>query len=100
MQCVNCSVTLTYHRRDRRMLCHYCNYAEKVPSRLSASARASISIFSGMGSEKVEEELHREFPKARDRAPGPRYGDAVSGNTKRFSTVFARATTTFWSARR
>ena len=35
VQCVNCSVTLTYHRRDRRLLCHYCNYAEKVPSRLS-----------------------------------------------------------------
>ena len=28
---MNCSVTLTYHRRDRRMLCHYCNYAERVP---------------------------------------------------------------------
>ncbi len=32
MECVNCAVTLTYHRRDRRMLCHYCNYAQKVPS--------------------------------------------------------------------
>ena len=27
VQCVNCSVTLTFHRRDRRMLCHYCSYA-------------------------------------------------------------------------
>ena len=26
LECANCSVTLTYHRRDRRMLCHYCNY--------------------------------------------------------------------------
>ena len=32
VECVNCSVTLTYHRRDRRMLCHYCNYSQKVPS--------------------------------------------------------------------
>ena len=32
VQCVNCSLTLTYHQRDRRLLCHYCNYAEKVPS--------------------------------------------------------------------
>src|SRR5207249_2390203 len=32
VSCVNCAVTLTFHRRDRRMLCHYCNYAEKVPS--------------------------------------------------------------------
>ena len=32
VQCINCSVTLTYHRRDRRLLCHYCGYAEKIPS--------------------------------------------------------------------
>jgi len=29
---MNCSVTLTFHKRDRRLLCHYCGYAEKVPS--------------------------------------------------------------------
>ena len=33
VECVNCSVTLTYHRRDRRMLCHYCNYSQRVPDR-------------------------------------------------------------------
>ncbi len=32
VQCINCSLTLTYHKRDRRLLCHYCGYAEKVPS--------------------------------------------------------------------
>src|SRR5262249_13713518 len=31
VQCINCSVTLTYHKRDRRLLCHYCGYAEKPP---------------------------------------------------------------------
>ncbi len=31
VQCINCSLTLTYHKRDRRLLCHYCGYAEKVP---------------------------------------------------------------------
>ena len=29
VECANCSVTLTYHRRDRRMLCHYCNYSTR-----------------------------------------------------------------------
>jgi len=62
--CVNCSLTLTYHRRDRRMLCHYCNYAEKVPSRCPKCQSEHI-YFLGVGSEKVEEELHRELPKAR-----------------------------------
>ncbi len=64
VQCVNCAVTLTFHRRDRRMLCHYCNYAEKVPKACPKCASEYIQ-FIGIGSERVEEELHREFPEAR-----------------------------------
>ena len=64
IQCVNCSVTLTFHRRDRRLLCHYCNYAEKVPS-VCPKCQSEHIYFLGLGSEKVEDELHREFPKAR-----------------------------------
>jgi primosomal protein N' (replication factor Y) (superfamily II helicase) len=64
LQCVNCSVTLTFHRRDRRMLCHYCNYAAKVPN-LCPKCHSEHVYFLGIGAERVEEELHREFPKAR-----------------------------------
>src|SRR6185369_861151 len=32
IECRNCSVTMTYHRREQRLLCHYCDYAEPVPS--------------------------------------------------------------------
>jgi primosomal protein N' (replication factor Y) (superfamily II helicase) len=64
LQCANCSVTLTYHRRDRRMLCHYCNYAEKVPDRCAKCDSEQIQ-FLGVGSERVEQELHDAFPKAR-----------------------------------
>src|SRR6266852_250505 len=64
VQCRNCSVTLTYHRRDRRLLCHYCSYAERVPSRCPKCQSEHI-YFLGVGSEKVEEELHRAFPRAR-----------------------------------
>lgn len=64
VQCVNCSVTLTYHRRDRRMLCHYCSYAERVPS-LCPKCKSEHIYFLGLGSERVEDELHREFPQAR-----------------------------------
>ncbi len=64
VQCRNCSVTLTYHRRDRRLLCHYCGYAERVPS-ICPKCRSEHIYFLGVGSEKVEEELHREFPRAR-----------------------------------
>jgi primosomal protein N' (replication factor Y) len=64
MQCVNCSVTMTYHRRDRRMLCHYCNYSAKVPERC-AKCDSDFMQFVGLGSERVEDELHGAFPKAR-----------------------------------
>ncbi len=64
VQCRNCSVTLTYHRRDRRLLCHYCGYAERVPS-ICPKCRSEHIYFLGVGSEKVEDELHRDFPRAR-----------------------------------
>ena len=44
LQCTNCAVCLTYHRRDRRMLCHYCGYAERVPTD-ARNATAIISSF-------------------------------------------------------
>ena len=64
ISCINCSVTLTFHRRDRRLLCHYCNYAEKVPS-VCPKCQSEHIHFMGVGSEKAEDELHRDFPKAR-----------------------------------
>ena len=64
LECVHCSVTLTYHRRDRRMLCHYCNYSERVPERCPKCDSEYIQ-FLGLGSERLEAELHGAFPKAR-----------------------------------
>ncbi len=64
LECANCSVTLTYHRRDRRMLCHYCNYSERVPERCPKCDSEYIQ-FLGLGSERLEAELHGAFPKAR-----------------------------------
>jgi primosomal protein N' (replication factor Y) len=82
VQCVNCAVTLTYHRRDQRLLCHYCNYAERVPSKCPKCGSEHI-YFLGIGSERVEEELHHLFPRARiarmDR-------DTVTGK-RRYETI-------------
>ncbi len=64
VQCMNCSVTLTHHRRDRRLLCHYCGYAEKIPS-VCPKCQSEHIHFMGSGSERVEDELHGEFPEAR-----------------------------------
>jgi len=64
MECVNCSVTMTYHRRDRRMLCHYCNWSAKVPDRCP-KCDSDYMQFIGLGSERLEDELHTAFPRAR-----------------------------------
>ncbi len=63
-ECENCSVTLTFHRRDRRMLCHYCGHAARVPERCPKCDSEHIQ-FLGLGSERVEDELHGAFPRAR-----------------------------------
>jgi len=62
--CANCSVVLTHHRRDRRMLCHYCGYAEKIPEECPKCGSDYIQ-FLGSGSERVEETLQEQFPSAR-----------------------------------
>jgi primosomal protein N' (replication factor Y) len=62
--CENCSVVLTLHRRDRRMLCHMCGYAEKVPEACAKCGSEHIQ-FLGTGSERVEDELHQHLPTAR-----------------------------------
>ena len=64
VECANCSVTLTYHRRDKRMLCHYCNASTRVPDRCP-KCQSDYIQFLGVGSERVEEELHAAFPRAR-----------------------------------
>jgi primosomal protein N' (replication factor Y) len=64
VECVNCAVTLTFHKRDYRLLCHYCGFAQKVPSICPKCASEHI-YFVGLGSERVEEELHHAFGAAR-----------------------------------
>src|SRR5208337_2278501 len=84
VQCINCALTLTFHKRDRRLLCHYCGYAEKVPS-VCPKCSSDHVYFLGVGSERVEEELHRAFPAARiarlDR-------DTVTGK-RQYETILA-----------
>jgi primosomal protein N' (replication factor Y) len=82
IECRNCSVTLTYHRREQRLLCHYCDYAEPVP-KLCPKCGGEYIYFLGSGSEKVEEHLHEAFPRARiarldrDAARGKKQYEAI-----------------------
>ena len=53
MQCPNCDVTLTYHRSERVIVCHYCNHRQMVPRVCPQCGR--IIYFVGEGTEKLEE---------------------------------------------
>ncbi len=64
VECENCSVTLTYHKREQRLLCHYCDFAAPIPKECPA-CKGEYIHFQGSGSEKVEDQLRNEFPKAR-----------------------------------
>jgi primosomal protein N' (replication factor Y) len=64
VQCVNCSIALTYHKNRQRLECHYCGYAVK-PSKQCTKCKAEYMYFVGDGAERVEEYLRETFAKAR-----------------------------------
>jgi primosomal protein N' (replication factor Y) len=63
-RCVNCSISLTYHRREHRLICHYCGYATGVPSRCPSCGSEHL-YYVGEGTEKLEAKLAELFPGAR-----------------------------------
>jgi len=63
-QCAHCSVSLTYHRRDRTLKCHYCDFSQPAPSVCPACSSPTLYPF-GLGTQQVEEVLHALFPTAR-----------------------------------
>ncbi|MGH9783246.1 MAG: replication restart helicase PriA, partial [Terriglobia bacterium] len=64
IECANCSIVLTHHRRTARLLCHYCGFERGVPRACPECASEHL-YFVGEGSEKIEDALHRRFPEAR-----------------------------------
>ena len=64
VQCPNCDVTLTYHRSERVIVCHYCNHREAVP-RVCPSCAKKYIYYVGEGTEQLEEMLKLLFPALR-----------------------------------
>jgi primosomal protein N' (replication factor Y) len=64
VQCRDCSLALTFHKRAGRLLCHLCGYGAEPPARCPACDSEHI-YFLGSGSEKVEEALQAQWPQAR-----------------------------------
>ena len=66
LQCKNCAVSMTHHKRERKMECHYCGHVEHIPDKCSHCGSEYV-YFVGTGSEKLEDLLHGMFPQARIR---------------------------------
>ena len=62
-QCMNCSVSLTYHQFKNALICHYCGYKEKIPQACASCGSKSL-LSPGPGTEKLEEEVKLYFPSA------------------------------------
>ncbi len=58
--CPRCSVHLTYHSANRRLMCHYCGWSQPLPDRCPDCG--GLLNFMGAGTQKVEEELRALFP--------------------------------------
>ena len=65
-ECPNCSVSLTYHRSAQKLMCHICGHIDSAPSKCPEQNCGNASIrYSGLGTEKVEAALDKNFPAAR-----------------------------------
>jgi primosomal protein N' (replication factor Y) len=64
MECRNCAIALTQHKREHKMICHYCGFVAPVP-KVCGECGSEYVYFLGTGSEKLEELLHGMFPQAR-----------------------------------
>ena len=64
VQCPNCDVTLTYHRSERVIICHYCNHRQAVPKVCPGCGKKYI-YYVGEGTEQIEEMLKQLFPALR-----------------------------------
>ena len=62
-RCVNCDVSLTYHKHQGLLVCHYCGHTMPLPRECPACHGTELRMM-GFGTEKVEEELQRLFPSA------------------------------------
>ena len=63
LKCPNCNISLTYHRSQNILKCHYCGHVEKPVTTCPNCNSTKIRYF-GTGTQKLEQEINKLFPKA------------------------------------
>lgn len=64
LECPRCDISLTYHKHDGRMKCHYCDFQQRIPTQCSKCQSTHLRTF-GLGTQKVAETIQEMFPDAR-----------------------------------
>jgi primosomal protein N' (replication factor Y) len=64
VQCPNCDVTLTYHRSEKVIICHYCNHRQAAPNKCP-NCDGKYIYYVGEGTQQIEEQLRKLFPELR-----------------------------------
>ena len=62
-KCKNCNISLTYHKYENKLKCHYCGYEIPVMKECPNCNSKKIKYF-GTGTQKLEDEIHKLFPEA------------------------------------
>ncbi len=63
LSCPHCEISLTHHKTTGEVICHYCDYHAPAPQNCPQCGSPSIR-YSGMGTQKLEQEIQSRFPKA------------------------------------
>jgi primosomal protein N' (replication factor Y) len=61
-KCTRCDVSLTFHKFDHHLGCHYCGYKTQPPKNCDVCKSNDLKML-GAGTEKIEEEVHQIFPE-------------------------------------
>lgn len=64
LTCPNCSISLTYHSANNRLMCHYCGYSVPFTKECPECHESSVH-YAGFGTQRAEEQLQQLFPQAR-----------------------------------
>ena len=62
--CVQCDVSLIYHKQNNKLICHYCGFSTEPPKICSACGSHHLH-YKGLGTEKIEEDVEILFPNAK-----------------------------------